>query len=114
MAETVDLGPLKMAVGDDTAVVWLADPQAIVLEISEQYEDELQRALKQVLDSGRAVVLDLEDLPALSSRQLGLMLTLQKVVTPRQGKLPVWNVSPGVRRVLKMTRTGHFFALPEG
>lgn len=114
MAETVDLGPLTMAVGDDTAVVRLSDPQAIVLEISEQYEEELQRALKQVLDSGRAVVLDLEDLPALSSRQLGLMLTLQKVVTPRQGKLPVWHVSPGVQRVLKMTRTGHFFELPEG
>jgi anti-anti-sigma factor len=111
MSEVTELGPLTFTLEEDTAVVRLTDPNAIVLEITDDYERRLHAHIKEIVDSGRRVVLDLERLPALSSRQLGLMLTLQKAVSPRQGPLPVLNVTAGVRRVLTMTRTGEFFRL---
>jgi anti-anti-sigma regulatory factor len=53
--------------------------------------------------------MDLQELPAISSRQLGLMLALQKALADRHDKLCITGLSTGVRRLLNLTRTAQFF-----
>jgi len=105
------LGPLSVTrVGQE----WrfrLCSPGEMLLELPQDYEHQLAEGLRPLLSSGDKppVVLDLQGLPALSSRQLGLMLVLHKALRSRYERLPVSGVSPGVRHLLELTRTAQFF-----
>ncbi|MBN2445895.1 MAG: STAS domain-containing protein [Phycisphaerae bacterium] len=109
MAELIDLGPLTLVRDGDHATITFAQPDATILEVPEHYEDELHAALDPLLADGVSFAVDLAGRRAISSRQLGLMLTLQKTVRKRQPLLTLRGVTTGVQRVLEITRTAQFF-----
>ena len=113
MADTVDLGQLVLTRGTECCRFTLAAPTQPVLELPANLERQLGERLANLLAAGDrpAVVLDLEGIPAISSRQLGVMLTLSKVLRDSVPRLPLKGVSGGVRRLLEVTRTDQFFEI---
>jgi anti-anti-sigma regulatory factor len=108
MADTIDLGPLRLSRDGDLATVTLSDPNAVTLEIPQDFEAETREKLSSVLDANIKLEVDLEDLPALNSRQLGLLLVLHKVCEP-EARLKLRRVSSSVKRALELTRVDRFF-----
>lgn len=108
MAETIDLGPLWMQRDGQQALVKLTDPNAVTLEIPQDFESEIRSKLEHVVADQVQVEADLEDLPALNSRQLGMLLVLQKVCCGDQ-PLKLNGVSDTVKRTLELTRVDRFF-----
>jgi ABC-type transporter Mla MlaB component len=109
--EKCDLGPLTLAAARDRWRFTLTNPNEMTLELPPDYEQFLRKRLEPFLKSRAepAIEMDLEDLPAISSRHLGLMLSLRKALADRCEHLQVRGISPGVRRLLKLTRTSQFF-----
>ena len=112
--QTHDLGPLTLAAEKDCWRFTIAAPTEMTLDLPPDYEDFLRQKLEAFLQSSEqpTIEIDLQDLPAISSRHLGLMLALQKALTRRCERLRVTGVSPGVRRLLGLTRTDQFFDIP--
>lgn len=113
MADIVDLGPLTMAREGNHYCFTLTPTAQPVLELPPDLEQDLSARLAELLPPGAnvSVVFDLQNLPAISSRQLGLMLALRKVLCERSPRLTVSGASDGVRRLLQTTRTDQFFEL---
>lgn len=111
--QTIDLGPLTLACDGGCWRFTLSAPHEMTLEVPPDYDVELCRALEPLLGGGSVpeVVIDLQDLPAISSRHLGLMLALHKALGSRCGGIRIAGVSPAVRRLLDLTRTERFFEL---
>lgn len=111
MSETIDLGPLTLAQEGDTFRFTLSTPDEISLELPAGYEQQIAEKLASVLVAApnAQCVMDLEDIPGISSRQLGLMLALHKAVQGHTPRLVVTGVSETVRRLLDVTRTAQFF-----
>ncbi|MBU0638127.1 MAG: STAS domain-containing protein [Planctomycetes bacterium] len=111
MSNTVDLGPLSLTDDGACCHFTFATPNDMLLELPPRYREELSAKLADVLpDSAeRTYVLELGSLPGISSRQLGVMLTLHKVLRERIARLPLTEVSDAVRKLLKVTRTERFF-----
>lgn len=109
----IDLGPLSLAALDDEWRFTLSDPQEMLLELPSDYEELLANRLGDFRKNAEPppVVMDLENVPAISSRQLGLMLALRKVCDTWSGKARIVNIGPAVRRLLNLTRTEQFFEL---
>lgn len=106
-----DLGPLTLAAEKDRWRFTLTAPTEMTLELPADYGEFLRQRLAHVCQSAGqfAIEMDLQDLPAISSRHLGLMLALQKTLADRCERLRLTGVSPGVRRLLDLTRTSRFF-----
>jgi anti-anti-sigma regulatory factor len=102
---------LTLAAARDRWRFTLTNPNEMTLELPPDYEQFLRKRLEPFLKSRAepAIEMDLEDLPAISSRHLGLMLSLRKALADRCEHLQVRGISPGVRRLLKLTRTSQFF-----
>ena len=111
MSEIVELGPLEMSREGDRCRFTLSAPHQMTLTLPKGYQQHLSQKLGDLLAEGAeiSVTLDLEDLPGISSRQLGVMLALRKALRARSDRLPLSGVSPGVRRLLAVTRTDQFF-----
>jgi len=109
--EACDLGPLTLAAGGGRWRFTLTCPTEIMLELPQDYEHFLRERLDRFLQlPGQPTIeMDLQDLPAISSRHLGLMLSLQKTLADRCERLRITGISPGVRRLLSLTRTNQFF-----
>jgi anti-anti-sigma factor len=109
--EMPDLGPLTLSQEGGRWRFTLTAPGAMTLELPPDYESFLGERLEPMLgSSGKpSVVMDLQGLPAISSRQLGLMLALHKTLSRHCGRLPITGISDGVRRLLDLTRTAQFF-----
>jgi anti-anti-sigma regulatory factor len=111
--EDKDLGPLTLARDGDHWRFTITSPNEVMLELPPDYERFLTKALDRLERASREVQIemDLGNLPGLSSRQLGLMLALQKALADHCERLPLTGVSPGVRQLLNITRTDRFFDL---
>lgn len=109
--ETSDLGPLTLSQYADRWRFTITSPSEMMLELPPDYERFLLAKLEPLLAAARepAIEMDLQNLPAISSRQLGLMLALQKALADRYQRLCVTGISDGVRRLLNLTRTAQFF-----
>lgn len=109
--ETCDLGPLTLAAAAERWRFTLTSPTEMTIELPPDYEQFLRARLRRFLESpGQPTIeMDLEDLPAISSRHLGLMLSLQKTLADRCERLRLTGISPGVQRLLSLTRTSQFF-----
>jgi anti-anti-sigma regulatory factor len=109
--EVRDLGPLTLTTDPDRWRFTITAPNEMTLELPPDYEQFLRERLEPHFRSAGqpAIEIDLQDLPAISSRHLGLMLALQKAVAERCERLRVTGVSMGVRRLLGLTRTNQFF-----
>ena len=112
--QTIDLGPLTLAREGRTWCFTLSAPHEMTLELPPDYESDLRRALQPLIDDAppATIVMDLQDLPAISSRHLGLMLALHKALGDCCGRVRLAGLSPAVRRLLDLTRTERFFELP--
>ncbi len=112
-SQTIDLGPLTLARRGRTWCFTLTTPHEMTLELPPDYERALRRALEPLLEQGPPpeVVVDLQNLPGISSRHLGLMLALHKALGECCGRVRIAGASPAVRRLLDLTRTERFFEL---
>lgn len=106
----VDLGCLIACVGQSEVRWRFRDPFAPSLEVTATLEGQLQHFLRERAERTRNKqhTLDLQHLPALSSRQLGTMLTLSKVLHS-WGGLHLTHVSDAVRNLLSLTRMERFY-----
>ncbi len=113
MAEMVDLGPLQMACEGDRYRFSLTQTERLGPELPADFEQQLAERLAQALPAGRPLrlLLDLQNVPGLSSPQLGIMLALHKTLRNYGPRLPVVNASQRVRRLLEVTHTEQFFEL---
>lgn len=111
MPDQLELGPLRFEQAASEITVAFVDPDAPALDIPGDYEQTLRDHLGPFLAAQQPFILDLGELPAVSSRQLGLMLTLHKVIQPQYHRLQLRGTTPGVRHVLELTRTRQFFDL---
>jgi hypothetical protein len=111
MSETIQLPPMVMTVADRT-VTFRFEQKA--LEPGEEYAPKLGNLLVAAIDSrpglldNRQIVIDLEDLPAISSKQLGAMLAVKQACGEGR-RIQVINLRPNVRELLSVTRLGDFF-----
>lgn len=112
--ETTTIGPITVETGPAAVRFRFTHPDMMTLEIPVSLEGELSAFLDQRLQDvrGKRFVIDLENLPAVSSRQLGMMLTIRKLCEPI-GSLELESVSEPVRYLLKMTRMSGYFNLAE-
>jgi anti-anti-sigma regulatory factor len=109
--EIPDLGPLTLSQKGDYWRFTLTAPHEMTLELPPDYDRHLTAKLKPLFGPGSkpVVQMDLQNLPAISSRHLGLMLALQKALAGHYQRLPLTGISSGVRRLLNLTRTVRFF-----
>jgi anti-anti-sigma regulatory factor len=109
--DSADLGPLTLTQQGNRWCFTITAPAEIMLELPRDYEHFLSKSLQRLTHTAHdlQVEMDLHDLPGLSSRQLGLMLALQKALADHCDRLHLTGVSPGVRRLLNLTRTVQFF-----
>jgi ABC-type transporter Mla MlaB component len=108
-----DLGPLSLTQEGENWRFTLSAPSEVMLELPPDYERYLVKRLEPLLGGGAkpAIEMDLQGLPAISSRQLGLMLALQKALADHCERIRITGLSPKVRHLLELTRTAQFFDL---
>jgi anti-anti-sigma factor len=112
MSSVTEVGPLTVVCEGAAYRALFSTPADLYLEIPPDYDQTLQRQVLPLLAApGATLRMDLGDVPALSSRQLGILLALQKALRSKLPRLPVTRVSEGVRRTMEMTRTAGFFEI---
>jgi len=111
MPETIDVSPFVVTVGDDD-VVFRFDRASF--EQGFEYPPNLEGMIASLVDSRpglldkRRTCVDLENLPAISSKQLGAMLAVRKACGANR-KIPLLNIRPNVRELLHITKLSDFF-----
>lgn len=110
--ETADIGPIRIEIDEAQVRFRFVNPKAMTLEIPISLEEETADYLAEhrAAVTGKQFVINLQDLPAVSSRQLGIMLTIRKICDPI-GPVRLENVSEGVRYLLNLTRMSQYFNL---
>ena len=113
MASTPDLSPLELQRSGDHLRFILCPQRDIIPELPADYEQLLNTRLIHILAELQPLTAEvyLQDLAAISSRQLGSLIALQKVLRPRFGRIPITGVSDNVRRILLMTHVAELFEL---
>ncbi|HOW17854.1 MAG TPA: STAS domain-containing protein [Phycisphaerae bacterium] len=91
-----------LTIGEREAVCRFADTGAILLEIPATFERQMAGLFRRCAERlrGKRLVFDLCDVPAISSRQLGMLLVVRRI-SPSSGVLVLRRVSANVRRVLE-------------
>jgi anti-anti-sigma regulatory factor len=110
MDQVIHIGPMDVSISEGEAVFRFVDADSLLLEIPPTLESDLARSLHERCAElkGKTLVFDLAGLPAVNSRQLGMVLTVRKACEAG-GPFQLRGVSPGVRRVLELTRMLGFF-----
>ena len=111
MPEAPDFGPLNLERRAGECRFTMAAPDSMLLDLPPDYHTILAGQLAAIFaaEPQTSLVFDLRNVPAISSRQLGLMLELQKAARARHPRLPLTGVSSGVRELLETTQTVRFF-----
>jgi anti-anti-sigma factor len=111
MSETANLGALALSKSAAGWTVRLAAPADVSLVVPPTFDRELSEKFREHLGPAAqlAIHFDLENLPGLSSRQLGLLIATQKAVRPWSARLALVGVHQTVRRLLELTQTSQFF-----
>jgi anti-anti-sigma regulatory factor len=109
-----DLTPLGVQRTGDHLTFTLMSSEDILPELPADYEQLLSMRLQEILAEPRNLTaeVNLADLTGISSRQLGSLIALQKVLRPRFGRVPVTGLSANVRHVLTLTHVDRLFELP--
>ena len=110
MGQTLEVSPLQIEIGDTEIWFRFGDPLAAMLEIPPAFENQLRDVIdnNRLNFEGRSVHLELGNIAAISSRQLGMILTVREVMKSF-GKLQLHNISGSVKHLLQLTGTGRFF-----
>ncbi|NOX57322.1 MAG: hypothetical protein GXP29_00490 [Planctomycetes bacterium] len=111
MSATLELTPFLIE-SEETKVTFRFDPAS--LEQGYEYPANLETRLEELVEQNpnhfgnREVQVDLESLPAISSKQLGAMLAIRKACVPNSS-VRVLNLRPNVLQLLQVTKLGDFF-----
>ncbi|MCP4246633.1 MAG: STAS domain-containing protein [bacterium] len=109
MADTLQLAGFQVVVEGDEAVCRFAAGQAPALEVlpnpEEAFAKEFQPGGRL---TGKRLVVALDDVPAISSSQLGSLLAIQKA-TGREDKTTVRGAGPNIRELFDITRMDRYF-----
>lgn len=106
----MEMGPFEVRREPARLIFTLAPADELTLAAAGADPTFADRLLRLHDDARPAeVLIDLENIPAISSRQLNSMLALHRALRPRHPKLHIANVSPTVRRLLEVSRTAQFF-----
>lgn len=114
VAAVPDLTPLALRrVGDHLEFV-LKPQEDILPELPGDYEQLLASRLADILlERGPlTVTINLYGATAMTSRQLGSLIALGKVLRERFGRVTISGLSPAIRHLLELTRTDQLFKLP--
>ena len=113
VASPPDLLPLELHRTGNHLVFAFAPREDILPELPRDYEELLAAGLLDVLQEPAALTaeINLQDTPALSSRQIGSLIALQRVLRPRFERIPITGLSDGVRHVLGLMRVDRLFAI---
>jgi len=109
-----EIGPIQVETDVAEVRFRFADPDSMLLEVP----PSLEVALSGYVDEnrgdleGKRIVIDLADVPVVSSRHLGIMMTIQKVAQTI-GRVELDRVSQGVHDLLTLTKMAGYFNLPE-
>lgn len=111
MATLPDISPLELQRSGNHLRFVLKPQDEILPELPADFEELLAHSLADVFEGAETVTaeIDLGQTPALSSRQLGSLIALRKVLRERFDRVPIHGVSGSVRHLLELTRTDQFF-----
>jgi hypothetical protein len=109
-----DLAPLGMRRLGDHLEFYLRTQSDILAQLPADYEQVVGQALAATLTETASLTaeINLENVPGISSRQLGSLIALSKVLRPRFGNVPLTHMSGPVRYLFQMTRTAQLFDMP--
>lgn len=112
MSQPHTIEPLTITFKEKEAVFRFSDPNEMVLEVPATLEHDLRSFVEsnEAEISKRTLVFDLTGAPAISSRQLGVLLAVRHSVSGG-GPLMLRGVTDRVRRLLEMTCMEQFFTL---
>ncbi|MCG3137303.1 MAG: hypothetical protein HJJLKODD_01147 [Phycisphaerae bacterium] len=110
MSLPLEVGPLTIEIEVHRVRFYFSDPLAMSLEIPPSFEAMLQDAVELHRDllKGHEFQIDLANMPAISSRQMGMILTVREVCRP-YGGVALVNTSSSVQQLLRLTGTQRFF-----
>ena len=112
MSNSLTVAPIRLDLEDDAVRINIVNPETGVLEVPPAFEEQLRQAVEghgeQLKD--KALLLELGNMPAMSSRQLGMILTIREVMLPF-GRLQLQNVSTSVKQLIHITGTDRLFDL---
>jgi anti-anti-sigma regulatory factor len=110
-----ELNPLVYRREGDQLEFGLCADCEILPELPLDFEQTLNRHIGPILAEKTAlqVTINLVNRTAISSRELGALIALAKVMRPRFEKVPIVGLSPAVRSLLKLTRTDQLFISSE-
>ena len=113
MASEPDLSPLELQREGNHLRFCLAAAEQILPELPADYEQLLSVQLRDFLRGTAPMTaeVDLQNIAGISSRELGSLIALQKVLRPRFGRVPIRGVSDGVRHLLAMTHVDQLFQM---
>ena len=109
MSETMEIGGFAVSLEGDEAVCRLLLRDDLGVEPPADQEEQLSQAMAPGGSlAGKLLVISLEGIPAVSSRQLGSMLSLYRAAG-LDAKIAVRGIRPNVRELFKMTKMDQFF-----
>jgi anti-anti-sigma regulatory factor len=108
---TPDVTPLRLNREGNHLVFLLPARDEILAQLPDNFEELLNERLAPFLEAGErfTVEINLENQAGVSSRQLGSLIALGKVLRPHFGEVRVTNVNPVVRQLFQLTRTDQLF-----
>jgi anti-anti-sigma regulatory factor len=109
MPDRASLGPLTLESTGNRLLFRLDGAYDPALDLPPEYDRFLAQELDGISAEPIDAELNLDGCPAISSRQLGAMLALQKALRPRSTRLKLTGVGPRVRELLETSRTIQFF-----
>jgi anti-anti-sigma regulatory factor len=109
--DVIDSSALRIRLEGKRVIFALVHPDKIEMGLPPNFELKLGPEVRAQVDQAAEVALDLEQTPAIGSRQLGVMLALHRALRHRFSKLKLLNAHQNVRRLLELSRTSQFFEL---
>jgi len=109
MPEELDIAGFRVTIDGDRAVCRFAVLEDMGVDPPPDLEDVFRREVESGGRlAGKRVVFALDNMRAMSSRQLGSLLAIRKALEP-EGLVPVRGIQPNVRELFGMTRMDQFF-----
>ncbi|HUU85308.1 MAG TPA: hypothetical protein VM243_17550 [Phycisphaerae bacterium] len=109
MSEVFELAGFTVALEGDEAVCCFAGVDELGNEPPANQEEQIRQALQPGGSlSGKHMVVSLEGIPAVSSRQLSSLVAVFRAVGS-EDRIPVRGVRRNVRRLFDMTKMDQFF-----
>ncbi len=111
MAAAPDVSPLELQRSGNHLRFVLGSHSDALAELPADYEQLLTSRLEEILAEPKPLTIEvnLQDRPGISSRQLGSLIALQKVLRPRFGRIPLTGLSEGIRHLLSRTHIEKLF-----